>query len=373
MNFTKRVELALSELDANELTIKKLDDITNMGYVFELYASFTGEQRSSIFNSSHWLRAWFSTFWQSAWQLQVYVFYDKGNVVAIAPFYLQSQNRFPYTKSLFLLGQGEQTNMSVASEYLDILIAPFYKEQVLKALCKLVSQSPYDILYAQNALSSSNVVALIAQLNGHVRTLHYTRYQTDCSNWSIDKLSKNQRARYKKSAKQLAEIEAKIFWVTPAQFKTYWHALRALHQQRWQAKGQPGAFCEASFSQFHQAFYEHAPENVAMSAIVIKNDIVAVHYYLRSHDTLHFYQSGWDQSRYAQYSLGTFLHSWSILHADEKHYDFMMGSVRNSYKETWANHTETMVTMRHFNTLWKSAFSKYWQIIKSPFNRSSTE
>ena len=66
--------------------------------------------------------------------------------------------------------------------------------------------------------------------------------------------------------------------------------------------------------------------------VFIDKQPIAIHYYLVSDKTYHFYQSGWDEQNFAKLSPGLFLHYWSITHCPKQHYDFMMGGLKNSYK-----------------------------------------
>ena len=65
---------------------------------------------------------------------------------------------------------------------------------------------------------------------------------------------------------------------------------------------------------------------------MVHDQPVAINYYLLGDDTLYFYQSGWNLD-YAELSPGFALHLWSMQNTDQKYYDFMLGSVENSYKK----------------------------------------
>ena len=93
-----------------------------------------------------------------------------------------------------------------------------------------------------------------------------------------------------------------------------------------------------------------------MSAILINGIPIVINYYLHDHDTLYFYQCGWNENEYANLSPGFSLHIWSIINNPLKCYDFMMGNVNDNYKSSFkCNEIATMYDI----TIYKNSFINF--------------
>ena len=147
-------------------------------------------------------------------------------------------------------------------------------------------------------------------------------------------------------------------WLPYNELDNLWPTLIAFHQDRWQKKGDFGAFSSDVFNLFHQSLIENHSSSVAASAIFVNSRPIAINYYLVSEDTYHFYQSGWDEQNHTKLSPGLFLHYWSILNCPNKYYDFMMGGVNNSYKAKFNADVRAMLSIIVVKSPVKLFFSK---------------
>ena len=303
--------------------------------------------KGNLFTSPLWNNTWIETYWQSHWQLKVITGWHKKKLIAILPLYHQLQKHAFTTKSIFPLGTGEPETSEVFSEYFDLLLHPHYEDIALPALAKEIKRLDVDQLCFRAILYNSHLITLLQQAINYSFQPSNARYVVERSTWSLENVSKNTRARYKRSLNQLAKINANFSWVEPEDYEVYLKLLKKHHQIRWQKKGQKGAFVHPDFSEFHHEIRNNPKhENVRMSAIVVDGHPVAINYYLLDTKALYFYQCGWDETNYANFSLGMSLHLWSIDHCEQQFYDFMMGSNNDSYKAKFGGEQVPMANIK---------------------------
>jgi len=301
---------------------------------------------STLFNSPNWLFSWIDQYWQTEWQLFLIIARSKGELIALAPFYLQRPTKWHQPTKLYPLGQGEMEIAEIASEYNDVLITPGYEEQVITELSAKIKTLKADQIFWRAAMHNSHIHKIIQNAYNYQTKVNNTRYLIDCSSWSLEKLSKNTRSRYKRSLNQLKRIDAKFIWVEPQNYQKALASLIEYHQKRWHDKEQTGAFSTEEFQAFHQKMImADDSSHIKMSAILIGEQIMAINYYLVDDLTLYFYQSGWDQQKFSSYSPGLSLHLWSIEHCEQQYYDFMMGSFKDSYKQKFGCQQQSMINI----------------------------
>ena len=298
---------------------------------------------ASPFSSPQWLLTWHQIYWQSNWELTTLVGYVDNNLVAILPCYVQHSLQWPHIKVLYPLGQGEPEEAEVSSEYCDAIIAQKYEAIALPELQKRLAEFDVDKIYWNAALQSSHIKGLLENAFKYTAVTTHNRYCVERTKWTLQNLSKNTRARYKRSNNQLKKINATYHWVKPEAYKIYIAKLIEYHQNLWESRGNKGAFVHADFNRFHEEF--RAKSSIKISAISVDNNPIAINYYFFDETTLYFYQCGWDSEGYANFSLGLSLHLWSIENCSYQYYDFMMGELKNSYKEKFDAHREPMANL----------------------------
>ena len=314
------------------ITWEVVNDHKSLKALYSQYNAFS-KNDTNLFCSGYWLTQWSLQYWHNAWQCHCYIAYDKTSLVAIAPFYIQPSQKWYEPSILRLLGQGEPEEAEISSEYGDIQILSGYEEIVFFELAKKIKKLKIDQILCRATLTDSHLCALFKKAFNYSVKASHSRYLITRSTWSLAGLSKNTRSRYKRALNQLKNINAQFCWVAPEQYEQFVTALTEYHQKRWQEKGQHGAFFHKDFRAFHQTFRKNRPSTtVKISAIVVAGKPIAINYYLVDKTTLYFYQCGWDETNYANFSLGMSLHLWSIDHCEQQFYDFMMGSNNDSYK-----------------------------------------
>lgn len=328
---------------------------------------FSELEKQTIIDSIIWLKAWYSSYWQKQWQLHSYAYYQEDKLICLVPFFIEKSKSPPFSKTLYLVGQGEPEYAEVALEYLDIYIKPGYEQTVYPLLIKEINKLNFDQCVIKAVFADSHIAKILPHIKGTLTQQHYAQYKVTNAHWQLAQLSKNTRSRINRCKNQLAKLDTTVRWLTTEEYDSSWVLLKSYHQHRWENKGKTGAFAASEFNEFHKRLREQDSSTVAMSAVFIGEQPIAIHYYLVSSDTYHFYQSGWDESNYAKLSPGLFLHYWSIINYPKKHYDFMMGGVSNSYKTKFNADARAMLSITVVKSPIKLFFSRAFNKVSRLF------
>lgn len=317
-----------------EQTVKwrLIEDIEQLKQYTGQWQALVQTSQASLFCSPQWIMTWINTYWQPSWQLKVLLAFIDNKLVAIAPLYLQKKTALVPITTLRPLGQGEPEESEVLSEFQDLVIAD-KSADIYAEFAKKIQQITFVRLVCNNVLASSNWLKVLPLLKNASSKITGKRYLINDKNNYLSTLSKNNRTKWNRCNTKLQQLGAAFSWVPQEHYQEYWQQLIELHQNRWSKKDKLGAFNHPDFTQFHQEFQKH--NNTKMSALTIGGETVAINYYLTDHNTLYFYQSGWDESNHAQYSPGFALHIWSIINNPLVNYDFMMGNTSDSYKNSF--------------------------------------
>jgi hypothetical protein len=276
-------------------------------------------------------------YWQDDWKLSVLVARSDDELVGIVPIYVQQGKGIPSLSEVCPIGQGEPEAEEVASEYIDLLIAPGWQQGVLRELphyLKILA----DRLNWRAAMTSSHIASLIQK---NTRTTLATRYFIDTQNWSPKSLSKNTRTKIQRLQNKLDKAQVHCRFASADEFSVLWPVMKSFHQSHWLNKSKIGAFSSDKFAEFHRK-YASLPASAKFSVMEIQGQPIAIHYYLQSENALHFYQSGWDSEKFSELSPGFMLHIWSIKNCNKTEYDFMMGGLEDSYKAKFACQQDEM-------------------------------
>ncbi|MBA6328721.1 GNAT family N-acetyltransferase [Colwellia sp. MB02u-6] len=347
----------------------RLSLITSYDQLKILFCEFEkANKKQSLLDSTVWLITWYNYYWQKQWRLHSLAYYHDDKLVSLVPFFIKKSSLFPLVKTLHLIGQGEAEYAEVALEYLDIYIKPAYEKTVYPLLINEINKLNFDQFIVKAIFENSHIANILPHIKGVLTRQHYAQYRVNNTHWQLAQLSKNNRSRINRCKNQLTKLNATVRWLNLDEYNSAWALLKSYHQSRWQNKGKAGAFVAAEFNQFHKTLREKNSNTVAMSAVFIGEQPIAIHYYLVTEDTYFFYQSGWDEKNFAKLSPGLFLHYWSITHCPKKYYDFMMGGVNNSYKAKFNADTRAMTSITLVKNPIKLFVSKIVNKLTHPFN-----
>jgi len=344
------------------LTWQKIENIEQLKQLSPQWSTLNQQTNNDcLFTSPNWLIPWYETFWQQSWRLHCFAVYSKEKLIALLPFYFQNNVLLLKEKKLFLLGQGEPERSEVASEYIDVLVDPFFIQAIKSSYQDHLNLHKFDNLTIRAIEENANLKQIF---KFQYQSIGY-QYIIKKTNWNITQLSKNSLNRYKRSMNQLSKLNSQFLWVEADEYLHCWEAMKIYHQQRWKNKNKPGAFAEPNFNQLHQTLISNHPKNIKMSVLKIDNEIAAINYYLVSNNTLHFYQSGWNETEYKKLSPGFALHLWSIEHTEFPHYDFMLGSINDSYKQRFKTDTPKLFSASMNNKPFKAFLLKVLRKLKT--------
>ena len=242
-----------------------------------------------------------------------------------------------------------------------------YEETVYPLVINEINKLKFDQCVVKAVFENSNIAKILPHIKGALTQQHYAQYVVSSTNWQLAQLSKNTRSRINRCKNQLAKLDATVRWFTAEEYDSAWELLKSYHQNRWENKGKTGAFAAPEFNGFHQTLREQDSSMIAMSAVFIGEQPIAINYYLVTEDTYHFYQSGWDELNYSQLSPGLFLHYWSLSNCPKKYYDFMMGGLNNSYKAKFQADERAMLAIKVVRSPIKLFISKVLKKITNLF------
>jgi hypothetical protein len=339
----------------NKIEWLLVEDITCLKQHIAQWQQLILETDSNLFCSPEWIMTWIQTYWQPSWQLKTIIGFEDKKLVAIAPLYIQpSKNLISITK-LLPLGQGEPEESEVLSEFQDVIIQSEYNNDYIHAeITNEIKAIKYDQIKCHSLLPDSNLAKILLKINSFQLNTIGKRYLLTNNENYIQKLSKNNKIKWRRCQKKLETLNAQFIWIPEAEYNEFWEKLIIFHQQRWNAKGKLGAFFHPDFINFHNLLQKE--KKTKMSAILINGEPIVINYYLHDHDTLYFYQCGWNENEYANLSPGFSLHVWSIISNPLKNYDFMMGNAIDNYKNSFKC---TAIKDMYDITMYKNLFINY--------------
>jgi len=310
---------------------RRLSSVSELSAVSEKWHFLNQLCGGVLFCSPQWQLHWVSCFWQADWQLETWICTSGDNLVAVLPCYTQPAGSNK-KRLMFPLGQGEAEECEVASEFVDLLIAPGWL-QLLPELARLLRATGRVRLKWRAVNTGANILKLVNAMGYPVIQASGYRYlyRTDYDLHLTSQLNR----KWQKISRYENQQRAQFCWLNNQQASDIWPELKRLHQQRWSRRGKPGAFIADVFNQFHQTFIMQQPDAFAMAVLKIDGDFAAIHYYLKSNDYLHFYQAGWAE-KFSALSPSAMLHLWAARQMNNLAYDFMLGAVR-SYKQDLCN------------------------------------
>ncbi|MEH6625343.1 MAG: GNAT family N-acetyltransferase [Motiliproteus sp.] len=301
-------------------------------------------------SSWEWLYSWWLTYQEKDWQLQVICVYAGQRLIAVAPYYYRGERS---SRTLCLMGKGEPEEQEVCSEFVDLIVATGFQDEVIQLLAAYQEKEFRFVKKIElKQIEEDSLIAKLWVLSGF-RICSKScgiRYQLPLQSDLRDTLKSLPSNNLKKKTMRLLNhlrserYNVKIF-DTPDQFDDAWSVLENLHSERWASKGKSGAFISDKFRQFHKKYFQMASTAGEAKILTISGDkISAAIYCFYFKDRIYYYQSGFDSKESG--SLGIIAHL-AVLDATStgfKKYDFMCGG-HQSYKSGWAREQSRVVNV----------------------------
>ena len=260
-----------------------------------------------------------------------------GRVVALALFN-RRRGRWPWTPDrLWLAESGRAEWDSVFVERNGALCDPADGE----ALRHCLRAAAQGRIVTLSGVGPGQAAALGEAPVSQARTAPFL----DLADDPLSRLSANTRSQLRRSVRRYAEVGPLqlVRAETPTQRHGFLRALAVLHQAAWTARGRPGAFAGAAFSEFHHALIDRT-EAVDLLRVTAGEAVVGYLHGFRHRGRVCAYQSGFDYAGAPQHGKpGMTCHRLAIEHYAREGcaaYDFLGGADR--YKTSLASSSETL-------------------------------
>lgn len=291
--------------------------------------------------------AWWECFRTTDMHLKVMVARNSdGHILGLAPLYLRTSPLMG--RELRFIGDGH-----ICSEYLSILAEPNAATEVTAAIAEVLhhegqseKKGTWDLIdldcYGGDD-RNINTLKNYLQERGHVCHVDETMgcWRIDFSEGWDGYLSKMSKSRRSKARRLLKQIQSggnyEVQWIERySDIEAFMNHLSALHQSRWQNKGEKGCFADPKFGKFLRQVAANALRYGRAHLLQLKYDgmPVALQFGLRSDSTIFSYQVGVDTRSNAE-SPGMAMNMLLIYDAVQRgmsQLDFLRGD--EPYKQT---------------------------------------
>lgn len=297
---------------------------------------------STIFLSFSWITEWIESYGRYIDRLFVILFYREDKLVGIAPLYVRRPRLGPLGE-LFFLGTGEAETEEACAEYLDLIALESHRAACVLALAGLVHSDPriagVTLLRVSSGISR---LAIALEEKGWSirdrRALGWSYALGDADGEGAEGFGSS----FFRKRKRLERLPGYAVQVAgcESERQLLLESLIELHQKRWLAKGQPGAFASPVFRHFHEQLSCRllAEGALLLYAVRVCDVVLAINYCLLGHGICHYYQGGIDTSFRPNVSPGTVAHLIGAELAYSRgclSYDLMLGGA-DSYKRAIA-------------------------------------
>ena len=337
---------ATSRIDGSALATSLTTDLAGFAALaFEWDALVDRSEAGRYFLRHHWTFAWWQHYAPRGAQLFIVTCRDaQGRLVGVAPLYADHHPVLgvPAVRELRLLGTGVDTK---TSEHLDFLTERGYERQVCTALWQhLTASNQWDRIWMHQVPATSPNLAYIPTTVGDVirRSCDQAPYIDTSAGWDAYKQSLGRSMRrnveyYKR--RLFKEHNCEFSLVEPAQLDEALTALVRLHQAKWHAIGEAGAFSCRSLEPFlRQAARQGlAKGHTRLWTLRIDGRIDAALIGFLDRGVLHYFQKGFNHA-FAANELGNVIVALCVRACCDDPaiaaFDFMGGGA--PYKALWA-------------------------------------
>jgi CelD/BcsL family acetyltransferase involved in cellulose biosynthesis len=288
------------------------------------------DERSTPFQSPHWLLPWWRTFGSD--QLFAIAGRESGRLDAFAPLYILRDEDSDDTLGIFI-GTG-------ITDYLDVLLAPGTPaDGIVDAMTGDSGCATWDL---QQLRPASALLRAMTPPGWNVNT----EDQDPCPVLPIegagDEMQNLFSTHFRKKLRyyrRSLERDAPVSFEQPTAqtLDQFVSALFELHAARWRQKDMPGMLADEFIQRFHRDAARRMFDAGAlrMHAMRRGESIVAIFYGFAHHGTVYYYLSGYDPAL-ERLSVGTVIVAHALEQAvrEGAHtFDFLRGG--EEYKHAW--------------------------------------
>ncbi|HVN19423.1 MAG TPA: GNAT family N-acetyltransferase [Dongiaceae bacterium] len=310
---------------------------------------------ASFYLSEDWISAWLEVFGTSL-RPRILVFEEERQPVAACVLTRTTEPRGPFRVSRMVLNTGAEPQPErTLTEFNNILCCRGKEEAVARALGAYVNGERWDeftidgidpgpLLTALQIKAFPKLPASIAlrptySVNLEQLRRNKTRY--------LETLSANTRAQIRRSLRELGgpdRVDVQIARDLP-QAEHLFAEMCALHQKRWQARGETGAFANNNRVEFHRALIRraYAKGSIHLVRVASAEQTVGILYNFVRNGKVYFFQSGFQYTQGQRLKPGLVTHASAIqkyLELGFSEYDFLVGDAR--YKRSLAQESKAL-------------------------------
>ncbi|MEQ1579205.1 MAG: GNAT family N-acetyltransferase [Steroidobacteraceae bacterium] len=364
-----RIVLPAPASSAKQTKSLRTEVITNFERFLQLRNQWTEMLGRSSSNSVTLTWEWLTTWWRvygTDRQLCVVALWSEGRLVGAAP--LLRRKRLALAASIVpvrrieLLASGEAPGHQVCSDYIGWIAEAGTETQVVNAVLDALVAGHCgtwdELLLPDMQLATPMVAALLEACR--LRGLDYEILDREAcplislpAKWDayMEGLGSSHRYRVRRALREFEAAGGKYHVAQHADELAGMQAtLMSLHQTRWTARGEPGAFGSSLRRSFHQQFMPLALAKgwLRLGVLRIGDQSIGAIYNLNYANRIFFYQSGILPQDSNALRPGVLLHANEIAAAIDAgchEYDFLKRG-ESQYKDSWANGSSELGLVR---------------------------
>jgi CelD/BcsL family acetyltransferase involved in cellulose biosynthesis len=335
----------------------------------------SSSDRPELMSSFIWLRTWWQHY-GSERDLCIGLIYAGDRLVAIAPCCLRSfRYRLGLTfRRLEWMGAAEGEWDGVASEHLGLIVAAGYERAAAHAFVDAAVAGEFgrwDECVLEMMDEDHPVVAHLADRLGELKFSPNVSATMDAPYVELSSTWEAYMASLGKKRRQSIKYALRDFEAWAGSEGCALHRssdrssleqglaiVRDLHEERWRAAGEEGAYSRGRFPAFHADIAPrlHAQDRADILWLTVGDQPVAAHYHLRLGNRVYFYQSGRKMDVPKSVRLGIVMMAYVLRDAMAREmveFDCLGGQA--TYKSLFARSSRTLVRMRVARRGWRES------------------
>ncbi len=348
------------------LDVTVITDSRSFDVLEEEWSALLSSSRSnSVTLTWPWLRTWWRVY-EADRNLRIVTVRDSGRLIGAAPLLARrgrcSQYGLLSFRRIELMASGEDRADQVCSDYIDWVAETGRERDVVAAvvdcLCGELGREWDEMWLADVSAESPNLGQLASEAER--RGLRFeTLKREPCAvcrlpgTWAdfLEGLGSGLRYKIRRGLREFEKQGGSYDVVESAdQLAEASDTLIRLHQQRWTAKGKPGAFHSEKRRRFHELFMPMALERgwLRLGVLRVHGEPIGAIYNFRYAGKVAFYQSGITIAENNHLRPGLLMHALEIRSAIEAgctEYDFLKRG-HSDYKDAWTTATRDLVLAR---------------------------
>ncbi len=330
------------------ISIEKISDVQFVNMREEWNSLLEKSVTNEIFLLWEWMYSWWDVFKNGSREL--YILRGKnssGEMIGIAPFYLQKRTLFGIIKRNIMRFC---SSLETYPDHLDIIVTKEYEELFSEAILRYLIQNDkdWDLIKLDGVHENAIIKKYSTSTRPKMKGLFITFVpNATCPYLIIDKSFEDYLKSFSPKKRQTLLRKRRILMNREeAVFKTvqcdeepeeYIQKLFALHDERAKQKGIKTTFCGEDIYKFHnKAIHYLLKDGKAVLAFLQKESNPLVSYYCIKHNKKYYYYQAGLSHEGEKKSAGTVLFSLILENAFEERYkefDFLRGS--EEYKFYW--------------------------------------